>query len=267
VSGDLAAHLVASRLAGTVATPVGACVDNARKMLAGDPDYTFGLSLWQGATFDEAIDALRACGVSLAEDPAALPYVDPDVAVTALARHREGFARAAAARSRALFATGHAFALLPHYQALAAGLAAAGCPVLQPLDGSRALFSASAGRSASIRYYGGVAATVVHGDIEHTHRAAFMEAMLEDLGGAAGVDVVFADHGFAGAAVQAGIETYSIADVNDPALPLAQWRGRTDGVLVVDDGLNPRVYEPLTAAIGDGVGEGIGKGTVDGCPP
>jgi hypothetical protein len=37
----------------------------------------------------------------------------------------------------------------------------------------------------------------------------------------------FADHGFAGAAIERGIPTLSIADVNDPALPLAQLRGRT----------------------------------------
>jgi hypothetical protein len=198
------------------------------------------------------MEALRACGVSLAEDPAALPVVDAETAVDAIGRHRRGFAAAAAARSRVLFATGHAFALLSHYQALAAGLAAAGCTILEPLDGSRDLFSATAGRSASIRYYGGVAAIVIHGDIEHTHRATYMEALLAEVGGASGVDVVFADHGFAGAAVEAGVETYSIADVNDPALPLAQWRGRTDGVLVIDDGLNPAVYEPVTAAIADG---------------
>lgn len=252
MTGDLAAHLVESRLAGTVATPVGACVDNARKMLSGDPDYTFGLSIWQKATFDDAVDALRACGVSLSEDPAALPSVDPAAAVAAVGRHRRGLAAAAAARGRVLLATGHPFALLSHYQAVAAALADAGCAILQPLDGSREPFSAEEGRSASIRYYGGVGAIVVHGDIEHTHRAHFMEAMLAEAGGSSGVDVVFADHGFAGAAVEAGVETYSIADVNDPALPLAQWRGLTDGVLVIDDGLNPAVYEPLTAAVVDG---------------
>jgi hypothetical protein len=44
----------------------------------------------------------------------------------------------------------------------------------------------------------------------------------------------------AGAAIERGIPTLSIADVNDPALPLAQVRGRTDGVLPIDDNLAPR---------------------------
>ncbi len=249
LAGHLATHLVASRLAGAVATPAGHCFDNVRRMLAGDPDHTFGLSGWRGATVDDAVEALRACGVTLAEDPTALPHVDPAAAVAALDRHRQGFAAVAAARGRVLVATGHAFALLPHYQALACALEAAGCTVLRTFDSRRAHFRAADGEPASIRYFSGVASVVVHGSIVHTHRASFMEAVLAEAGGRRGVDAVFADHGFAGAAVEAGVPTYSIADVNDPALPLAQLQGRTDGVLVIDDGLNPITYEPLTAAI------------------
>jgi hypothetical protein len=90
-----------------------------------------------------------------------------------------------------------------------------------------------------------------------------MELMLAEAGGRDGVDAVVADHGFAGAAVEAGILTVSIADVNDPALPLAQARGRTAGVLVIDDGLNPLLYEPLTETIVDGF-PGRGSGTLSG---
>jgi hypothetical protein len=246
---DLAAHLVENHLAGAVATPVGVCVENARKMLARDPDYTFGLSVSPKTTFDHVVEALRACGVTLSEDAAALPWVDPAVAVAAVERHHDGLAGVAARRGRVLLATGHAFALLSHYLAIARTLAAEGCTILQPLDNRRDLFTMPDGRPASIRYYGGVASVVVHGSIVHTHRPTFMEALLAEVGGPDGVDVVFADHGFAGAAVEAGVETYSIADVNDPALPLAQWQGRTHGVLVIDDGLSPTAYERVTAAI------------------
>ncbi len=48
-----------------------------------------------------------------------------------------------------------------------------------------------------------------------------------------------ADHGFAGAAIEAGVETLSIADVNDPALIVAQAQGRTDVVVVMDDHVDP----------------------------
>ncbi|MFN2502890.1 MAG: phosphatase, partial [Acidimicrobiales bacterium] len=46
----------------------------------------------------------------------------------------------------------------------------------------------------------------------------YMESMLETLGGRQEVDAVIGDHGFAGAALEAGIPTYAIADANDPGL-------------------------------------------------
>jgi hypothetical protein len=58
-------------------------------------------------------------------------------------------------------------------------------------------------------------------------------------------DLVFADHGFAGAAIEAGIETVSIADVNDPALLVAKAQGRTDAVIVMDDNVRPEAYWPV----------------------
>ena len=62
-------------------------------------------------------------------------------------------------------------------------------------------------------------------------------------------DLVIADHGFAGAAIAAGIETVSIADVNDPALLVAQAKGLTDTVLVMDDHVDPTAYWPCFQAI------------------
>jgi hypothetical protein len=265
----LAEHLVASRLAGTVATSVQSCVLNSRRMLAGDRDCTFGLSDWRDATYEEAIAALRACGVALdevaarGEDPAATAFVDPSFATAAVHRQRTILAEVADAGGRVLLATGHAFALLPHYTALARALQAAGCTIVEPLSGEHQPLHAPDGQPAAIRYFDGVASLVSHGALLHTHRADYMELMLAEAGGRDGVDAVVADHGFAGAAVEAGIVTVSIADVNDPALPLAQARGRTAGVLVIDDGLNPLLYEPLTETIVDGF-PGRGSGTLSG---
>lgn len=252
---ELVDHLVESRLAGRVATPVSSCLENSRKLVAGEADYTFGLSDWRSASYEEALAALRACGVRLggpdgpSEDPATAPYVDPEVAADAIERQRDLLARLASSRGRVLCASGHAFALHTHYAGLVAGLVAAGCTILEPLAAEGDRLAMPDGEPCSIRYFDGVASLVLHGSLQHTHRPDFMEAMLAEVGGRQGVDLVIADHGFAGAAIEAGIPTVSIADVNDPALPLAQLRGRTDGVLVVDDGLNPAVYEPVTAAL------------------
>jgi hypothetical protein len=66
---------------------------------------------------------------------------------------------------------------------------------------------------------------------------------------AAEPDLVFADHGFAGSAIEAGVDTVSIADVNDPALVLARELGRTSDVIVMDDNVQPDAYWPCFQAI------------------
>jgi hypothetical protein len=78
----------------------------------------------------------------------------------------------------------------------------------------------------------------------HTHRPDGMHMMLaRDV-----PDLVVADHGFAGAAIEAGIETVSVADVNDPALIVAKAQGRTDIVVVMDDHVQPDAYWPCFQA-------------------
>jgi hypothetical protein len=79
----------------------------------------------------------------------------------------------------------------------------------------------------------------------HTHQPDAMHRILE----AERPDLAFADHGFAGAAVEAGVETIAIADVNDPALLVAQDQGRLEHVLVFDDHVDPNDYWPVFLAL------------------
>jgi hypothetical protein len=78
----------------------------------------------------------------------------------------------------------------------------------------------------------------------HTHRPDAMERMLAE----GTPDLVVADHGFAGAAIQAGVETLSFADVNDPALIVARAQGRTEVVVVLDDHVPADAYWPCFQA-------------------
>ena len=256
VTGDrLVEHLVTTALAGSVATSVDSCLTNCERFARGDPDTTFGLSDWSDLTYEDAVGIMQASGVGLggpdadARSRRAPAYIDPEVARAAIERQCQLLADVAGTGTRVLLATGHAFALLPHYAAIGRALEAAGCELVRPLEGRRDSVRTPEGRRAAIRYLDGVAALAYDGAIHHTHRPEYMEIMLDDLGGPDALDVVVADHGFAGAAVEAGITTLSIADANDPGLPVAQALGRTDGVLVIDDGLSPSVYEPVTAAV------------------
>ncbi|MDP8978404.1 MAG: phosphatase, partial [Actinomycetota bacterium] len=80
-TGALRRHLVASGLAGRVATSPRSTVQNCAKLAAGDDDYHFGLSDWRTATADDALDAVRAlCGeVRTGPDELDGPgWIDPD---------------------------------------------------------------------------------------------------------------------------------------------------------------------------------------------
>jgi len=96
-----------------------------------------------------------------------------------------------------------------------------------------------------VRYLGGVAMLTDKSSARHTHSGEPMRRMLEE----ERPDLVFADHGFAGSAIEKGIETLSIADVNDPALLVAKALGRTRTVVVMDDNVQPDAYWPCFQAI------------------
>jgi len=247
-------HLVATRLAGAVATSPASTLTNCAKLVAGHERYTFGLPDWRDASLSDAVEAVRAlCG----GDPDGAPqphgdgFIDPDACVAGVRLHSERLgAFAAAGGGRVLLATGHPTGLLSHYGAIGRALQAAGCELLAPLDDTDVRRHELTGHRRALRYLDGVAVLHDGGRLLHTHRSAYMEAMLDALGGGPGtVDLVLADHGFAGAAIARGLPTLSIADVNDPALPLAQVRGRTDAVLAIDDNLAPRAFVPVTAAV------------------
>lgn len=254
---DLLAHLVASRLAGRVATRSSNSLRNAERLVEGDPDCTMGLSDWRDAGYDEVLEAVHALGGrELDPEAAEHPdggYIEPEATVEGIVRHQRALADfVAGGGGRVLVATGHP-SLLRHYAAVARAMEAAGCQMVRPLEGVADSLTTPEGIACSVGYVEGVAVLAYDGREHHTHRSLYMEAMLDDIGGRDGVDLVIADHGYAGAAIEAGIETLSIADINDPALPLAQARGRTNGVLLIDDGLEASLFVPVTEAVLAGV--------------
>ena len=247
-------YLVGTRLAGDVATTPRNTLDNCGKLIAGDELYTFGLSDYRSATVREAVEAVaQVCGgdPAGAQDPEAGGWIDPDATLAAIELHRQRLAAfVAAGGGRVLLATGHPTGLLSHYGALARALQQTGCTLLAPLDDVVVRRHEVSGRKRAVRYLDGVACVHDGASLLHSHRSVYMTAMLDELGGGPdAVDLVIADHGMAGVAVERGLPTLSIADVNDPALPLAQARGKTDAVLPIDDNLAPRLFVPVTQAM------------------
>lgn len=241
-------HLVRARLAGWVATQPSDTLRKCARVVAGDPDATFGLPDWRDATFLDVVRAVREVvgGDPGGTDPDGDGYIDADRTMAAIELHRGRLAEVAAAGGcRVLVATGHPTGLLPHWAAVARALQATGSVLVSPLDDAD--LPAEGGRRRIIRYLDGVACLADGGALLHTHRSEPMEAILDAAGSS--VELVLADHGWAGAAIARGIPTLSIADVNDPALPLAQVVGRTDAVLPIDDNLAPSTFVPVTERV------------------
>jgi hypothetical protein len=84
---------------------------------------------------------------------------------------------------------------------------------------------------------------------DHTHSPLPMRAALAELAadGEAPPDLVVADHGWAGAAGQAGVDSVGFADCNDPALFVGEAEGRVLVSVPLDDNVAPHLYAPLTA--------------------
>jgi hypothetical protein len=145
-------------------------------------------------------------------------------------------------RERVLLATGHPAGLIVLYQAVGRLLEEGGATLLRPLSG----FEWRDGRHhRQVRYLQGVGVLTDRGSTKHTHEPVPMEWMLEQVQ----PDLVFADHGFAGAAIEAGVDTISIVDVNDPAPVVAKHLGMTRLVIVMDDNIQPDDYWPCFQAI------------------
>lgn len=242
---QLKEHLVATRIAGDVLTPRRSNIANITKMLDRQWDYHFGLVFDRDWTADQV---LKVMADRVGIDPDAnrtegADRIDPDLTVDALEAAADLIADAARTGARVLVATGHPTGVLSLHLAVAAALAAAGCEVLTPAA-DRYVSAPHLTSGARVRYLGRVAMLSNGADFLHTHAAEPMQMMLES---GPRPDLVLADHGFAGAAAQAGIPTIGLADTNDPALFVGAEEGKVAVAVPLDDNVPPVVYEPLAA--------------------
>lgn len=244
---ELEDALVLGGVAGTAAHPLDNVRGNILMLIDGDPDKRFGLSGLPGDfSFDDVLDQVATlAGVPIDHEArygrveiAPAPIVDACVAAG------ERLALAAGRGERVILATGHPIGLALFYRELDRLLTARGADVLTPAEGLR-WRQADLPHDWVIEHWGGVAMLTDGREPRHTHWPDAMERMLAETT----PDLVVADHGFAGAAIEAGVETLSIADVNDPALIVAKAQGRTDTVIVMDDHVAPDDYWPCFQVI------------------
>jgi hypothetical protein len=245
-------HLVATRIAGDVATPRE---DNLGKYELFAQRHTrvmFGLDPTGSWAFAEVLE-LMAGVVGVSPDPehrSGPDRIDPDLTLDALDRLAEHVGRAARPGARVVVATGHPAGLLPVHLRLAAALRRAGATVLTPAAELDYKVTTRTGVVVrELRYIDDVAVVSNRGELNHTHSARPMEAILDALASAGEPppDLVVADHGWAGAAGQAGVTAVGFADSNDPALFVGEAEGTVAVSVPLDDNVEPHLYAPLTA--------------------
>ncbi|MGH2636427.1 MAG: phosphatase [Actinomycetota bacterium] len=244
---ELIVGLLEGRIAGDeVSHPLDNVLRNIRLLVEGDPDKQFGMTGLQTFSADEVLALVgRASGFE--PDPRArtgpVP-VDPALVLDACEAAGDRLAAACRHGERVILATGHPVGLAHLYLAVGRELRARGAELVTPADGVT-WRDEDRDHPWQIRYLEGVALLTDVASARHTHSGDAMNRMLDE----ARPDLVFADHGFAGAAIERGVEALSIADVNDPALVVAWAQGRAGTVVVMDDNVRPQDYWPCFQAI------------------
>lgn len=243
---ELARALLAGRVAGLATHPLDNVRGNIGMLLEGDPDKQFGLTgLSDGFRLTDVLGLVaEAAGTSIDPERAfGEVHIAPEPILAACEALGERLALAASRSERVLIASGHPGALDVLYRELGRIAVAAGASVIRPADGER-WRDPDLDHDWMIGYLSGVGLVTDGRAPRHTHRPDAMGRMLV----AERPDLVLADHGFAGAAIEAGVETVSVADVNDPALLVARAQGRTEVVIVMDDHVPPEAYWPCFQA-------------------
>ncbi|MEU6342132.1 MULTISPECIES: phosphatase [unclassified Streptomyces] len=250
---ELADHLVATRIAGDVATPRENNRSHYARLAEGDRHYWLGLELADRWTDEEAVLAVMAERCGVVADPGyrvGQDTIDPELTISALERAARVLCKAVEDGQRVLFATGHPGGLLDVHRTLAAALRAAGCEVMSVPGGLST-------EEGGVFQFCDVTMLERGATLWHTHSPAPMAAVLDALEAQdlPLPDLVVADHGWAGCAGQRGITAIGFADCNDPALFLAEAEGTVSVTVPLDDHVtDPRFYDPMTAFLLDAAG-------------
>ena len=198
-------------------------------LLDGHDSTTFGMEdLLRDVGFGEAyaeVERMLGNPPDREETPGR-GCIDPARTAAGLLEAGGRIREVAGREGRIVLATGHPGALLLYYLGVARWVEGLGGGLAQTKPRIR-------GAEGPLDWAGPVAVLGDGASMKHTHDPAPMRSVLEELGGE--VDLVVADHGFAGAAVAAAIPAVAIMDTNDPAWAVVSARGADVTVIPMDD--------------------------------
>jgi hypothetical protein len=198
-------------------------------LLEHDEGNTFGMGdLLTAVCFEEAYDAVthQIGNPPDREETPGRGCIDPARTAAGLVEAGKRIGGVARTGGRLVFATGHPGAMIIYYLGLSRWAEELGGEVVTAQTRGRYQKGISLDWAALVGTLGDGAS------LFHTHDP---EPMRDVLGQAGPVDLVVADHGFAGAAIAAGVPTVVVMDTNDPAFAVVAARGADVTVVPMDD--------------------------------
>lgn len=216
-------------------------------LLEKDAANTFGMEkLLQDVSFEEAYDAVafQIGNPPDKEETEGRGCIDPSRTASGLVEAGERIREVAGSGGRLIFATGHPGALILYYLGLARWAEELGGEVVTIETRGRYQ------RGVSLDWAESVAALGDGASLFHTHDTRPMRDVLRQTGD---VDLVVADHGFAGAAIASDVPTVAVMDTNDPALAVVAGRGADVTVVPMDDNRPLNAYAAALDVVFEGV--------------
>lgn len=210
-------------------------VGSIRLLIAEDVYATFGITAVHTAVQSKIVTksiAIEIVAKSLGITPERFRqkgpgFIDPKVTTDALSRMMDAIHVAIADDKLILIATAHPGSMISYYLDIADYIRDHGGRVYQTPEPF--MF-------APYRWFDairGVHVMTDEGILHHTHEAwsfwKFLGSLTEKPG------LVIADHGYAGAAINKGILTAAIHDVDDPGIPVAEYLGETVIAIPMND--------------------------------
>jgi hypothetical protein len=207
-----------------------------------DSHYTWDIRGVDDFSFDEILGTISGI-TGCSSDPTVTAgggYISPNATLKALEAASGKIAAVAKRGGSFLLGTGHPGSLLFFYIELARLIREWGGQVRQPAIGE------NVPPNQELGYIDGVAVTTDRASLMHSHGHRAMDVMIEQ---ASRVDLVIADHGYAGAAINAGIPVIAVMDTNDPALAMAHRLGADVLIVPMDDNRPLGAYLPVIETI------------------
>lgn len=208
-----------------------------QSLVDGDAHYTWNIHGVERFDFDEVLRSIAEI-TGCPADPEVKTgggYISPSATLAGLEEAAARIVETARRGGTFLMGTGHPGSLIDYYLGLDQLIREWGGHILEPAKG------VDLPPNLNLDYILGLAVTTDRASLLHSHDYRAMERMLAETGP---VDLVIADHGYAGAAINAGVPVVAMMDTNDPALAVAKRIGADVTILPMDDNRPLTSYLP-----------------------